>query len=384
MSEALFVLKEGWLTKQGGVFKTWHKRWFSIVGRKLFYSKERGKGEKGNVTLGESIIVDFAPETKKKNAFKIITPTRVYYIVAKDEEERASWMTTLKSVIDGTHENFKLTAADVTILNTISETNVHKICEVSRNLDSNIKYIMKTYKKELLDERVIQEQLDIREQFLKRTIPYVTPLKFIIQSDTEISLISELRKFGSLYDKLEDEGKISEEKATIYAAQIITALELLQKDRLFYYDLKTSSILLDSQGNLSLIDPGIKDISKSLVITEYTAPELIPDEGTSMSIGAYTCWYNVGLILYELICGLPPYWEPEEEALKKAIKTAPLLFPHHVSETTKSLCRKLLDRNIATRLGSGEAGVEDIKKHPFFASVCWEAVAAKTVNVPLI
>jgi len=63
---------------------------------------------------------------------------------------------------------------------------------------------------------------------------------------------------------------------------------------------------------------------------------------------------------------------------------APLLFPHHVSDAAKSLIRKLLDRNISSRLGSGETGVDEIKRDPFFASVDWDGVAAKTVKVPLI
>ena len=384
MTEALFVLKEGWLTKQGGLFKTWHKRWFSIVGREVFYSKKPGEGEKGKIQLTETITIDLAPETKKNFAFKIITPNRIYYIIANDEDDRKSWMETIKSVIEGTHENAQLTAQDVMIHETVSETNEHKICQVSRKPDTKTRYMMKTYNKGSVDDKIVQEQLDIRAQYLKRKIPYVTPLKFIIQNDTEISLVSELMKFGALYNKLEDDCKFSEEKARIYIAQIITGLEQLHNDHILYVDLKTTNVLLDAQGNASLTDPGIKDISKPLTITEYTAPELLPENGTSMSPGAYTDWYDVGVILYEMICGLPPYWEPEENALINAIKTAPLLFPHNVSGAAKDIIKKLLDRNIATRIGSGETGIEEIKKDPFFASVDWAGVAAKTVKVPLI
>ena len=35
--------KEGWMTKQGGMIKTWKKRWFMLVGQELIYSEKPGK-----------------------------------------------------------------------------------------------------------------------------------------------------------------------------------------------------------------------------------------------------------------------------------------------------------------------------------------------------
>ena len=84
-----------------------------------------------------------------------------------------------------------------------------------------------------------------------------------------------------------------------------------------------------------------------------------------------------------MICGLPPYWEPEKDPLINAIKTQQLMFPHHVSKLAKSFICRLMERKFQQRLGSNENGVEDIKRDPFFANVNWEGVQDKSVRVPL-
>ena len=46
--------------------------------------------------------------------------------------------------------------------------------------------------------------------------------------------------------------------------------------------------------------------------------------------------------------------------------------PQFLSPEAQSLLRQLFKRNPANRLGAADNGVEDIKKHPFFASIDFE------------
>ena len=55
-----------------------------------------------------------------------------------------------------------------------------------------------------------------------------------------------------------------------------------------------------------------------------------------------------------MLCGLPPFYSKEREKLYRNIKHAePKLDMPYLSDSAKDLCRRLLDKNPSTRLGSG-------------------------------
>ena len=60
------------------------------------------------------------------------------------------------------------------------------------------------------------------------------------------------------------------------------------------------------------------------------------------------------------------------------IKGSPVKFPKRISlsEDAKDVIRKLLEKNPKKRLGS-QSGIEEIKKHPFFASIDFDLIVEK-------
>lgn len=79
-----------------------------------------------------------------------------------------------------------------------------------------------------------------------------------------------------------------------------------------YRDLKPSNVALDELGHIKLIDFGLcKQGMNFLDITQtfcgsvaYLAPEMLKQKGHSKSLD----WYLLGVIFYEMIVGLPPYY----------------------------------------------------------------------------
>lgn len=189
---------------------------------------------------------------------------------------------------------------------------------------------------------------------------------------------------GDLGDYLEAEDCFNEEKARFYISEVILAIEDLHKRGIIYRDLKPDNIVLDKEGHAKLADFGLSkegmekydNFTKSFCGSyAYLAPEMIKKHGHTMTID----WYLLGVVIYELLEGLPPFYSEEKEELMNNIVTNSLRLPHHISEEAKDLLTKLLEKDPSKRLGNDKGSV-DIKNHPWFASVDWDDVLHKRVK----
>lgn len=91
--------KEGWLTKQGGSVKTWHRRWCRIAGRHLYYYRTNEESNPSGVVDLEGARVYTAMKAEKEFCFELWTPNRTYYFVADEEGDRNAWVESLKNHI---------------------------------------------------------------------------------------------------------------------------------------------------------------------------------------------------------------------------------------------------------------------------------------------
>lgn len=94
--------------------------------------------------------------------------------------------------------------------------------------------------------------------------------------------------------------------------QIALALEHIHQLHIIYRDLKPENVLLGRDGHVRLVDFGLakENIFRadsgatSLCGTyEYLAPEVLNRTGHGKSVD----WWNLGMVLYEMLTGLPPW-----------------------------------------------------------------------------
>ena len=135
----------------------------------------------------------------------------------------------------------------------------------------------------------------------------------------------------------------------LYIAEIIEAIEFLHKNKIIFRDLKPENIVLSETGHVKLTDFGLSKENvgsfmenKSFVGSiAYLAPEILKKQGHSKSID----WYLTGVLMYELIVGIPPYYDNNRKTLFDNILTGPLRIPHTMSLEARDLVLNLLNRN---------------------------------------
>jgi serine/threonine protein kinase len=171
---------------------------------------------------------------------------------------------------------------------------------------------------------------------------------------------------------------LGEDQARFYLAEILLALKDLHKRDIIYRDLKPDNVVIDDNGHVQLIDFGmaksnIPDVQKGAQTfcgsVKYLAPEMIRKVGHGQSLD----WYLLGVLLYEMIVGVTPYYSTNKEELFDNIVNGKLKLPRNISAEVKSLIIQLLNRNPKKRLGNkpGEQGAEQIMGHPFFKETNW-------------
>ena len=79
----------------------------------------------------------------------------------------------------------------------------------------------------------------------------------------------------------------------------------------------------------------------------YLAPEILENRGHGTAVD----WWSYGTLLYEMMCGLPPFYDTNVQRMYNKILVAPLRFPSYISPEAKSALQGLLQRAVEDRLG---------------------------------
>ena len=93
-------------------------------------------------------------------------------------------------------------------------------------------------------------------------------------------------------------------------------------------------------------------------------PEIINHKDYSIDID----WYLIGVLLYEMLTGLPPYFNKNTKLIQKNIVSSKLSIPKDASSQCRDLLKKLLDKDPSRRLGAN-VGADEILSHPWFKGI---------------
>jgi serum/glucocorticoid-regulated kinase 2 len=219
----------------------------------------------------------------------------------------------------------------------------------------------------------VVSQYEVADTVLSRiNSPFTVPLKLAFQSPGILYLFLPLVSGGHLFYYLQREQRFDVSRSKFYAAELLCALECLHEFDIICCDLKPWNILLDYSGHITVCDFGLcnlgiddedRTVSGTLV---YPAPELLLCRGYNKMVD----WWTLGVFLYEMLIGLPPFYDEDtEESHRKILCSEPLQVPDLLHRSAKDILSRLLDRMPDQRLGAN--GTAEIKDHPFFHNIDW-------------
>lgn len=177
----------------------------------------------------------------------------------------------------------------------------------------------------------------------------VLKLHDVIETDDGMVLALEYCPAGDLYEKVCDEGHLSEAHAREYFMQLAKALYICHLRGVCHRDLKLENVLIAPDGSLRIADFGMAGLLKphALLGTAcgspyYCAPELLSEKpycGTKADV------WSLGVMLYVMLCGGYPFEDDNIMRLKRKVCSGLLYIPPEISPATANLLRSMLTVN---------------------------------------
>jgi len=189
-------------------------------------------------------------------------------------------------------------------------------------------------------------------------------------------MVLELLSGGELFDRIVAKGSFSEHEAAVCMKEVIGAIKYLHSIGVVHRDLKPENLIYASKAEdaaIKVTDFGLakhrkesEEMNTACGTPGYVAPEVLKN----LKYGPAVDMWSLGVILYILLCGFPPFYHESTAELYKQIKKGQYDFPDpywtNISKEAKDLVRRLLTVDPKTRftpdqclehewIGSGKA-----------------------------
>ncbi|KAH9690254.1 serine/threonine-protein kinase TIO [Citrus sinensis] len=208
-----------------------------------------------------------------------------------------------------------------------------------------MKFIMKHGKSEK-DIHNLRQEIEILRKLKHQNI---IEMLDSFESPQEFCVVTEFAQ-GELFEILEDDKCLPEEQVQSIAKQLVRALHYLHSNRIIHRDMKPQNILIGAGSVVKLCDFGFaRAMSANTVVLRsikgtplYMAPELVREQPYNHTADLW----SLGVILYELFVGQPPFYTNSVYALIRHIVKDPVKYPDEMSPNFKSFLKGLLNKEL--------------------------------------
>ncbi|XP_073303586.1 probable serine/threonine protein kinase IRE [Primulina huaijiensis] len=297
---------------------------------------------------------------------------------------------------------------DFEIIKPISRGAFGRVFLAAKRATGDLFAIKVLKKSDMIRKNAVESILAERDILISVRNPFVVRFFYSFTCRENLYLVMEYLNGGDLFSLLKNLGCLEEDMARIYIAEVVLALEYLHSLHVIHRDLKPDNLLIGPDGHIKLTDFGLSkvglinstdDLSRpsafmgndktkaavhsslkrehrktlSVVGTpDYLAPEIL----LGMEHGATADWWSVGIILFELLVGIPPFNADDPQQIFNNILNRDIPWPkvpEEMSHEAYDLIKKLLIENPVQRLGATGAG--EVKRHSYFKDINWDTLA---------
>lgn len=241
-------------------------------------------------------------------------------------------------------------------------------------------FAMKVFKKSTVNKaNLLRYTLTERRVLAEVQHPYIVSLCYAFQTSSYLVLVMELCAQGDLHRLLKRERRLPDTVATLFTAELLLALCHLHSRRILYRDLKPANVVVDDEGHAKLVDFGLsKEAAEGLYSSRsfcgsiaFIAPEILLRKSHGHTVDIY----GLGVLLFTMLVGKPPFWSNDKLTLVLNIRSAPLEIPEGVTGDAASFIMRTMERRPAKRLGAD--GTDKVQRHPLFLDLSFEALLAR-------
>lgn len=317
------------------------------------------------------------------------------------------------------HSKDRTSIDDFEIIKPISRGAFGRVFLAKKRTTGDLFAIKVLKKADMIRKNAVESILAERDILISVRNPFVVRFFYSFTCRENLYLVMEYLNGGDLYSLLRNLGCLDEDVARVYIAEVVLALEYLHSLRVVHRDLKPDNLLIAHDGHIKLTDFGLSKVGlinstddlsgpavsgtslmgenesqsslsesqqerrkkRSAVGTpDYLAPEILLGTGHGTSAD----WWSVGVILFELIVGIPPFNAEHPQTIFDNILNRNIPWPtvpDEMSADAQDLIDQLLTEDPNQRLGA--RGATEVKQHHFFRDINWDTLARqKAAFVP--
>lgn len=187
-----------------------------------------------------------------------------------------------------------------------------------------------------------------REFEIMRSVkhPFIVRLFASYSDERDYNFLMEYCPGGTLYELIRKFRSLPVPMALYYFCEMLLAIEYLHSRNVMFRDLKAENILVDAKGHLKLTDFGLalkleerEDLADSYCGSPiYIAPETLQRQRYDRRVD----FYALGVLLYEMIVGTPPFINKNTTTLKEMKIQGDVRYPKVIDPGVKNILEKCL------------------------------------------
>eukprot|EP00831_Metopus_contortus_P071803 TRINITY_DN65569_c0_g1_i1.p1 TRINITY_DN65569_c0_g1~~TRINITY_DN65569_c0_g1_i1.p1 ORF type:complete len:251 (+),score=23.97 TRINITY_DN65569_c0_g1_i1:37-789(+) len=232
-----------------------------------------------------------------------------------------------------------------------------------------------------MSQNLVKYALTERDVLAVTNHPFIVKLNYAFQTNSKLFFLLDYCPGCDLSLYIEKEKKFTEDRARIYLAEILLAIQDLHKRDIIYRDLKPDNVVLNKDGHALLTVFGLSKKRLLGNVTAkffcgsiaYLAPEMIKRSGHGKALD----WYFLEYCCTKYLSASLPNLIETKKSCYRIFKEAFQKYYPSCRRKPNPSSQPPLNPNPAKRLGGGPADAEEIKTHKFFKRIKWPEVYAR-------